>query len=175
MQTEEAHLALKDVLQQFLDSENWEDQIAHDDLDNTDFISAGFVIAGQRYRLILITAEVPQTIRVVLVSPLRIPKDRFREAAIVLNSLNVHMAYGNFEMDDEGSVFFRWGFDLEGATAVPMQFGHLINAGTSAFNELRASVIGAAAFSNQSAEVIIHDYKKPIARPIEEVREDIVH
>jgi hypothetical protein len=75
MQTEEAHLALKDVLQQFLDSENWEDQIAHDDLDNTDFISAGFVIAGQRYRLILITAEVPQTIRVVLVSPLRIPKD----------------------------------------------------------------------------------------------------
>jgi hypothetical protein len=175
MQTEEVFMALKDVLQQFLDSENWEDRIAHDDSDNTDFISAGFVIAGQRYRLILITAEVPQTIRVVLISPLKVPKARAREAAIVLNALNVAMAYGNFELDDEGIVSFRWGFDLEGAKAVPQQFGHLINAGTSAFDELRASVIGAAAFSNQSAEEIIRDYKKAIARPVEETPEAIVH
>jgi hypothetical protein len=168
-------MALKDVLQQFLDSEQWEDRIAHDDGDNTDFINTGFVIDGQRYRLILITAEVPETIRVVLISPLRVPKARSREAAIVLNALNVHMAYGNFELDDEGSVYFRWGFDVEGATAVPRQFGHLINAGTSAFNELRASVIGAAAFSKQPAETIISEYKKAIARPAEEIRETIVH
>jgi hypothetical protein len=168
-------MALKDVLQQFLDSEQWEDRIAHDDGDNTDFISCGFQIDGQRYRLILITTEVPETIRVVLISPLRVPKARSREAAIVLNALNVHMAYGNFELDDEGSVYFRWGFDLEGAIAAPMQFGHLINAGTSAFDELRASVIGAAAFSQQTAEVIISEYKKAIARPVEEMREAIVH
>jgi hypothetical protein len=168
-------MALRDLLQQFLDSEQWEDQIAHDDSDNTDFISTGFVIDGQRYRLILITAEGPQTIRVVLISPLKVPKARLREAAIVLNALNVAMAYGNFELDDEGSVYFRWGFDVEGAKAVRMQFGHLINAGTSAFNELRASVIGAAAFSKQSAETIISDYRKAIARPLEEVPEAIVH
>jgi hypothetical protein len=162
-------MALKKILQQFLDSEQWEDRIAHDDSDNTDFINTGFVIDGQRYRLILITADVPVTIRLVLISPLKVPKARAREAAIVLNALNLHMAYGNFELDDEGSVHFRWGFDLEGATAVPMQFGHLINAGTSAFNELRASVIGAAAFSNQPAEVIISEYKKAIARPVEAI------
>jgi hypothetical protein len=168
-------MALKDVLQQFLDSENWEDQIAHDDSDNTDFISTGLVIDGQRYRLILIAAEVLQTIRLVLISPLKVPKARSRETAIVLNALNVHMAYGNFEMDDEGSVYFRWGFDVEGATAVPEQFGHLINAGTSAFNQLRASVIGAASFSKQPAETIILEYKKAIVRPVEETPEALVH
>jgi hypothetical protein len=172
--TEEVLMALKDVLQQFLDDEQWEDQIAHDHSDNTDFINTGFVIDGQRYRLILITADVPQTIRVVLISPLKVPKARSREAAIVLNALNVHMAYGNFELDDEGILSFRWGMDLEFAKAVPQQFGHLINAGTSAFNELRAAVIGAAAFSKQPAETIILEYKKAIARP-EEVREAIVH
>jgi hypothetical protein len=168
-------MALKDVLQQFLDSEQWEDRIAHDDSDNTDFISTGFFVDGQRYRLILMTSELAETIRVVLISPLKVPKARSREAAIVLNALNVHMAYGNFELDDEGSVYFRWGMDLEFAQAVPQQFGHLINAGTSAFNELRASVIGAAAFSKQPAETIISDYRKAIARPVEEVPEAIVH
>jgi len=168
-------MVLKDVLQQFLDDEQWQDEIAHDDRDDTDFISTGFQIDGQRYRLILITAELPKTIRVLLISPLKVPKARAREAAIVLNALNVRLAYGNLEMDDEGAVYFRWGMDLEGATAVPMQFGHLINAANSAFDEIRAAVIAAAAFSKQSAEDIINNYKNALERPNEEIREARVH
>jgi hypothetical protein len=168
-------MALKDVLQQFLDSEQWQDEIAHDDRDDTDFISTGFQIDGQRYRLILITAELPVTLRVVLISPLKIPKARARGAAIVLNALNVRLAYGNLEMDEEGSVYFRWGMDVEGATAVPMQFGHLINAATSAFDELRTAAIGAAAFSKQPAEDIIDEYKIALGGSTEEMREARVH
>jgi hypothetical protein len=168
-------MALKDVLQQFLDSEQWQDEIAHDDRDDTDFISTGFQIDGQRYRLILITAELPVTLRVVLISPLNIPKSRAREAAIVLNALNVRLAYGNLEMDEEGSVYFRWGMHLEGSIAVPMQFGHLINAATSAFDEPRSAAIGAAAFTKQSAEAIITEYKNALAKPTEEMLENRVH
>jgi hypothetical protein len=168
-------MALKDVLQQFLDDEQWHDQIAHDDRDNTDFINTGLQIDGQRYRLILMTAELPVTLRVVLISPLKVPKTRAREAAIVLNALNVRLAFGNHEMDDEGSIYFRWGIDVEGATAVPMQFGHLINAATSAFDELRTAAIGAAAFSKQSAEDIIAEYKSAADRLSEEARPASFH
>jgi hypothetical protein len=172
---EEAVLTLKDVFQQFLDGENWEDEITQADGDNTHFINTGFVIDGQNYRLILITSELLQTLRVVLISPLKIPNVRARETAIVLNALNVHIAYGNFELREDGTVYYRWGIDVEGAKAVPKQFAHLINGATSAFSELRAAVVGAAAFSKQPAEVIISDYKKAVARPVEEPLEAVLH
>ena len=50
-------MALKDVFQQFLNDVEWEDEIAHDDSDDTDFISTGCQIDSQRYRLILITSR----------------------------------------------------------------------------------------------------------------------
>jgi hypothetical protein len=56
-----------------------------------------------------------------------------------------------------------------------MQFGHLINAATSAFDELRTAAIGESAFSKQSAEVIISEYKNALGRPTEEMREARVH
>jgi hypothetical protein len=168
-------MTLKDVLQQFLNDEQWEDEIVHDDGDNTDFINTGFQIDGQRYRLILITAEKIQTIRALLVSPIKIPKPRAKEAASVLNSLNIHICYGNLEMDNEGAVYYRWGIDIEGTTAAPKQFGSLISAATSAFDELRSSAIGAAAFTKQSAQEIIREYKRAVEKSKEEAVEAKVH
>ncbi len=57
-------MALKDLLQQFLNNEKWGDEIEHDDDDGTDYISTGIDIDGQGYRLILITDEQSGTIRV---------------------------------------------------------------------------------------------------------------
>jgi hypothetical protein len=168
-------MALKEVLQQFLNDVEWKDEIVHDDGDDTDFVSTGLQIDGQRFRLILITAEKGQTIRVLLVSPITIPKPRAREAAVVLNSLNLRIRFGNLEMDDEGAVYYRWGMDIEGATAGPRQFRNLIDAGTSAFDELHCAAIGAAAFTRQPAREIIKAYTKAVEKSDAEPNETNVH
>src|SRR5271155_2105432 len=98
-------MALKDVLQQWLDEAEWEDEIRHDDDDDTDFVSTSIEIGGQGYRLLLINDEARQTVRVSLFSPIKIPQHRAKEAACVLNFLNVHIAFGNFEMNDGGIVY----------------------------------------------------------------------
>ena len=157
-------MSLKDLLQQFLNDEKWEDEIRHDDDDDTDFIRTDFEIDGQSYGLILITAEQSQTIRVVLISPIKIPKPRAKEAAFVLNYLNSCMSYGHLQMTDDGEVCFRWAMDVEGATAAPAQFAHLIAAATAAFDELRRPAIGAAAFTKQSADDIIAEFKKEVEK-----------
>ena len=76
-------MTLKDVMQQFLNEVEWEDEIEHDDSDDTDFVSTDLQIEEQKYRLILITAEEAKTIRMLLVSPIRIPKQRAKETAFV--------------------------------------------------------------------------------------------
>ena len=88
-------MPLKDLLQQFLNEEEWKDEINHDDDDDTDYINTGYQIDSQNYRLILITDEESQLLKVTLVSPIKIPKLRMKEATFVLNFLNLRSPVGN--------------------------------------------------------------------------------
>lgn len=153
-------MALKGIMQQFLDEVDWKDEIEHDNDDATDFVSTGLQIDGQNYRLILITDENAQTIRVSLVSPIRIPKLRVKEAAFVLNAINLRIRFGNLELDDEGVVYYRWGMDIEGGTASPTQFRNLISAASASFDGPRCAAIGASAFTRKTGESIIKEYVK---------------
>ena len=92
----------------------------------------------------------------------------------MLNHLNLRMGYGNLEMAEDGAAYYRWALDVEGATASPEQFGNLIGAASSAFDEIRSAAIGAAAFTKLSAEQIIGEYQAAVEakaaklRPYEE-------
>jgi len=156
-------MQLKDVLQQFMNVEDWKDEIEHDDSDNTDFINTKFDIDGQVHTLLLITDQDNQTIKVMMVSPIKIPKPRTKEAAIVMNGLNNRINYGNIGFRDDGTIYYRWTMDVEGATAASQQFATMVAAASSAFDTLRGTAIGAAAFSKQSGDEILKDYQKEVA------------
>jgi len=151
-------MTLKDILQRCLNELEWKDAIEHDESDDTDYVSTGYLIDGQSYRLVLVTSEKDQILRIMLVSPLRIPKSRIREAALVLNFLNSRMSVGNLEIDATDMLYYRWAIDVEGASAAPAQFKTMIGAATAAFDERRCTAIGAAVFSVMPAEDIIESY-----------------
>ena len=60
----------------------------------TPIISAPGIKSGQNYRLILITDEKSQLLKVTLVSPIKVPKLRMKEATFVLNFLNLRSPVG---------------------------------------------------------------------------------
>jgi hypothetical protein len=151
-------MQLKDILQQFLDLEEWKDKIVHDDGDNTDFIDTRMEIDGQVYTLQLVTDQENQVIRAILISPMAMPERRRMEGAIVVNGLNNRMSFGNLGILDDGRLYYRWAMTMDGIAATPQQFGSMVGAASSAFDNIRGAAIGAAAFSKQSAEEILRDY-----------------
>ena len=162
-------MPLKDVLQQFLNEEEWKDEINHDADDDTDYINTGYQIDGQNYRLILITDEESQLLKVTLVSPIKIPKLRMKEATFVLNFLNLRSPVGNLAMSfEDGTLFYRWEISVGGATAATQQFRTLIGAASGAFDEIRSAAIGAAAVSKVSVEDIYKDYDEAVKKAAEE-------
>jgi hypothetical protein len=73
-----------------------------------------------------------------------------------------HMNYGNIGFQNDGTIYFRWTMDVEGATAAPHQFATMVAAASSAFETWRGTAIGAAAFSKQSGEEILKDYHEAV-------------
>jgi hypothetical protein len=153
----EETMSLKDLFQEALNELEWEDEILHDEDVDTDYINTSYGIDGQSYRLQIVTDEDSQTIRVMMMSPIRIPKARMREAAYVLNFLNTGIRAGNLQMSEDGSIHYRWNLDVEGSTPSTKQFVNMISAGAGTFDEIRCTAIGTAAFTKQPAEDIFKD------------------
>lgn len=155
-------MTLKDVLQDALDQMGWEDDIDHDESDNTDFINTGYSIDDQPYRLIIIADEDTQRFSVTMKSSIAIPKSRQKDAALVVNALNVGLSVGNLEFSENGSVYFRWAIDVDGSTPSPDQIRSLIVFAEYAFDELRASTIAKVVFTKQGGEKIVGEYREAV-------------
>jgi hypothetical protein len=97
-----------------------------------------------------------------MVSPIKIPKPRMKEAAVVMNGLNNGLSVGNLGFQDDGTIYYRWTIDVEGATAATQQIATMITAAASTFESSRSSAIGATAFSKQSGEEILKDYQEAV-------------
>jgi hypothetical protein len=148
-------MTLKDVLQQFLNDEEWEVEITYNDSDDTYSITEDYEIDDQRYIVSLTTSEEPQEIGIYMFSPIKIPKTRAKEAALVLNHLNSGTRFGTFIIGVTGGVFFRCHIAVDGATAAPERFAWLLNTAADAFFDTRVESIAAAAFTKRSAADII--------------------
>lgn len=151
-------MTFKEVFQIALNELEWDDEIDHDDSDDTDFISTGYSIDGQSYQLTIVTDEGRQRLSVTMKSPIAIPKGRQKDGAIVVNALNVGMAVGNLEFAANGSLFYRWAIDVDGTAPSAAQIKTLVSAAAAAFDELRTSMIGKVAFTKQPGEDIVTEY-----------------
>jgi hypothetical protein len=157
-------VSLKDTLQQFLNDNEWEDEIRHDaDLD-ADYVATSYTIDGQRYHLVLMAEDDIQLLSVSLLSPIRVPKRRWPEAVFVINFLNTNMRLGHLQMNDDGAIVYRWMIDVEGTNPSPQQYGNLLIAAAGCFSELRTAAIGAVAYSKESANDIIKDYIEAVEK-----------
>ena len=151
-------MKLKQVLQQFLDEEKWEDEIGFDEYDQSYFIATNFVIMGQTYQLHIATYEIHREIKVVLSPPMKISTDRRDDAYRLINDLNLRIRAGNLEMNDDGMLYYRWSISVEGVEATPQQFGKLLTTAISIFDEIRTASLGAVAFTKLPIDQVLSDY-----------------
>ena len=156
-------MSLKEVLQEFLKIEEWEDEIYHDSSDDTDFVDTQIYIDGQIHSLMLLTDENNHVMRVAMTSPIVVPKSRGKEASFLVNGLNNAMGYGNLAIQDSGNFIWRWAVNVEGVTAAPIQIANMFRVAVGPFDTLRRTAMGAAAFSKQSGEEILKDYHEAVA------------
>lgn len=97
-----------------------------------------------------------------MISSIKIPVARIKEAAFVINHLNYGLSFGNLEISGDGDVYFRWGVDVEGSTPGTKQIYNLISAAGSAFSEFRVGAIGDSAFTELSGEKIVTDFEEVV-------------
>jgi hypothetical protein len=153
-------MSLKDVLQEFMNGEEWEDEIQHDDSDNTDFVNTQIDIDGQIHTLLLLTDDDNHLMQVAMFSPIVVPKERRNDACVLVNGLNNRMRYGNLLIQDSGNFAWRWAVNVEGIIAAPIQIANMFRVAVGAFDTLRRDAMGAAAFSKQSGKELLDNYFK---------------
>ena len=73
-------------------------------------------------------------------------------------------------MDDDGGIFFTWAMDVEESTPSAKQFINMLGAAEAAFDRLRTTAIGAAAYSQLSAKRILAEYHAGVEEMIEAER-----
>jgi hypothetical protein len=88
-------MSLKDLLQKALNELEWQGDIQHDDKDNTHYIKTSYLINNQKYGLIIVVGESVKTISLTVISSIKIPFSRIKEAAFVVNNLNYGLSFGN--------------------------------------------------------------------------------
>lgn len=158
-------MTLKEALQQFLTERKWDDEIQHDDDSGVDRVATLYRIDTREYTLILQAEETTQTMQILMISSLRIPKDRAPQAALVINFLNSLTECGRLAFDkDSGELNFHWTIDVEGTVPAARQFHNMINAAASAFDPASCQALAAVVFSKLSPEEIIQNFTEEISK-----------
>ncbi len=152
-------MSLRELLENALKEREWDQEVIHDDDDNSDYVNVQFTIDNQNYLLQIIADDEMETLRVLLFSNIKIPTGRLKEASQVINWFNYRLNYGNFDLEPDGKVYYRWGLALRDAKPATTQIHILISTAADAFDETHVSAIASCAFTKQSAEDIIKDFE----------------
>jgi hypothetical protein len=167
-------MSLKDVFQEALNEWEWDDDIIHDESDNTDLLRTTYSIDEKTYSFVMWTDEDRQWISISLRSPISIPDVRRGDGAILLNYLNCGLSIGKLTMDtDDGYVLYSNRLDIEGSEAVPMIFYNMRGAAVSAFSENRFNAIAAVAYTKQKLNSIIQEFDEAVDGLSEETPDEL--
>ena len=83
-----------------------------------------------------VTFQDRQEIKVILSSPISVPEARRNDAPLIINRLNLRLGVDNLELTEEGKVYYRWSFGVEGSVASPAQIRNMLMSGMRAFDEI---------------------------------------
>jgi hypothetical protein len=112
-------MTIKQQFQIALNEWEWEDEIEHDESDDTDIVRTSYIIDDKRYSVVMWSDEGRQWISISVRSPISIPETRRADGALLLNYFNSGMSIGKFTMGmDDGYVYYSNTLDIEGVEAV---------------------------------------------------------
>jgi len=148
-------MPLTAVLQQWLDAEEWQDEIEIDDDRKNSSLVTKFVINDQAHRLFLEAHEETKTFCVYLYSPFNVPPARIADMVRILNRINFSYAKaGRLACNDDkesNPVQFQRVIVVEGSSLVPKQIGVMASEAVDVFNVF-GELLAAIALTKQPVE-----------------------
>lgn len=127
-------MPLTAVVAQFLNNEEWEDEISVSEDRLRATVSTTIGIQSQPYRLFFEIYEDDQRVSVFLYSPFTVPPERAAAMARILNRINFQLTFGRLAFQDEGE-------------AEPIQFLAVIDADSSSLSVQQVSILLSFCFS----------------------------
>jgi hypothetical protein len=156
-------MLFKDVMQEALNEWDWDDEIHHDDSDDTDYVRTTISIDSQSYSFVIWTDENRKWACVSMRSPIAIAEERRDAGAVLMNFFNTGIRTGKFTMSPtDGSVQYENMVDLEGTEPVVQIFTTLRVVAENSFITQRANAIGAIAFTKKDVHEVISDFLEEV-------------
>ena len=118
------------VVAQYLNDEEWTDEIEVSDDRSASTVRTQLGIEDQGYRLFLEANEVGEVFTVYMYSPFKVPANRIDATAKILNRINrTRLRLGRLAVLDNGEaspIQFACSIDVEGGALAPGQIGTII-------------------------------------------------
>lgn len=103
------------ILEQWLESRDWKDELEVDAENHSVRLVTGINIAGQSGRLIVEGSDATDLVDVYLYVDVKCKDTRRSELCVLFNEINLKNAYGRFEVFPDGYMRWRHRVDFEGS------------------------------------------------------------
>jgi tetratricopeptide (TPR) repeat protein len=150
-------MPLTSVLKEFLNEQDWQDEIDVNEEHTHAQLRTSFEIDGQSYAAFIEVNESVETVAVYLYTPINVAPARRGEIALLLNEINCQLGLGRFATahdDEPRPVQWCGAIDVEGSTLSSAQIVVLVSAGINACQNY-ASAISAVALTEVSAQDVL--------------------
>jgi len=146
---------LTHAVQQFLDLMNWEDEIRVDEERGTSTMATGVTIDAQPCELYVETNESVDVIAVFLYAPFRVRPEKFVEACVLANEINVRSRIGHLEvLPQDGRVRYVQAVDFEDCEPSGTAVQNMVQAGIASFRRRLGQLAEVAMTPRTAAEIL---------------------
>lgn len=146
---------LTHAVQQFLDLMNWEDEIRVDEERGTSTMATGVTIDAQPCELYVETKESVDVIAVFLYAPFRVRPEKFAEACVLANEINVHNRIGHIEIvPEDGRIRYVHEMDFEDCEPSGKALQNVAQAGFALFRRRLGQLAEVAMTPRTAAEIL---------------------
>ena len=148
-------MPLTQLIQDFMDMEEWKDEISIDAEDRTCSLQFKYGDGELSFQAYLEADEARSWLKVFFYNQMTIPEKRYVEACELVNSINQRLGTGRFCALSKGPFQYRQVVDLEGTGSwKPVLVSNLLNMAMSAFSNW-SEELGAVVFTKSSAKEIL--------------------
>ena len=131
-------MPLTEVVKEWMDSEDWKDEIEIKNGRKAARVVTNFSIHSQPHRVYLEVNEPLQFFEVYVYSVFHVPPARMPQITRVINRINYGLRTGRLaccDDEDANSVQFKCIIDVEGSRLGPSQVGRMLSAGIWTFEK----------------------------------------
>ena len=148
----------RDLLQEYLASREWTDELAVDEENSAVQLDTGVSIGEQRGRLIVEASDQSDFVDVFFyLSGVTCKQAKFGEMTKLFNGIHQWMRYGRFELLDDGTIRWFHRVDFEGSSPTATSIHRIVQPGWELVVRW-ADPISAVALTKQTAEEALEEF-----------------